>query len=95
MDLGAFLKKQRLKAGLTIRDVVAMTGDELDKTTVSRIERSERKLSFKAAFYFSKIYDIPMEELAKKALGAKARIKKIKITKKKRGRKKGSTNKKA
>ncbi len=79
---------------MTIRDVVAMTGEEIDKTTISRIERDERKISLKAAFYFSKIYELPMEEIAKKALGPKAKIKKIKIVKKKRGRKKGSGNKK-
>ncbi|HOX28782.1 MAG TPA: helix-turn-helix transcriptional regulator [bacterium] len=91
MDLGNFLKKNREKAGLTIRDVVAMSGDEMDKTTVSRIERGERKLSLKAAFFFAQIYGIPLDELAKKALGAKARIHKVKIEKKKRGRKKGAS----
>lgn len=93
MEVGSCLKKARIKSGLTIREVVAMTGDELDKTTVSRIERDERKLSFKAAYYFSEIYGVPMNELARMALGSKARIRKVKIAKKKRGRKKGSRNK--
>lgn len=93
MDLGSHLKKLRLKSGLTIREVVAMTGEELDKTTVSRIERNERKLSFKAAYYFSEIYGVPMNELAKMDLGAKSRIHKVKIVKKKRGRKKGWSKK--
>jgi len=93
MTAGEFLKKQRLKHDLTIRDVVLMTGSEIDKTTISRIERGERKISLKAAFYFSQIYGITMDEIAKRVLGSKARIKKVKIVKKKRGRKKGSTNK--
>mgnify|MGYP006285179777 CR=1 FL=1 len=94
MTAGEFLKKQRLKNEYTIRDVVLMTGNEIDKTTISRIERGERKISLKAAFYFSQIYDVSMDEIARKVLGKKARIKKVKIEKKKRGRKKGSTNKK-
>ncbi len=88
MDFGAYVRKLRETAGLTIRDVVAMTGEEIDKTTVSRIERNERKISLKAAYYFSKIYGVDLEELAKKSLGEKARIKKIKVEKRKRGRKK-------
>jgi len=35
----------------------------LDKTTVSRIERDERGLSLRAAYCFSKIYNIGMETL--------------------------------
>ena len=90
MDVGSYLKKMRQKAGLTIREVVAMTGDELDKTTVSRIERNERKLSFKSAYYFSEIYKVPLSDIARLSLGSKARIRKVHIVKKKRGRKKGS-----
>ncbi|HOC92565.1 MAG TPA: helix-turn-helix transcriptional regulator [bacterium] len=89
MEMGAFLRKQRLKAGFTIQDIVDMAGNQIDKTTVSRIERDERKLSLKAGYYFSQIYEIPLEELARKELGASAsRIKKIKPTKRARGRKK-------
>jgi len=95
MNAGAYLKDLRKKKGLTIREVVLMTGSEIDKTTISRIERSERKISLKAAFYFSQIYDVPMEEVAKKEMGAKAKIKQVKVVKKKRGRKKGATVKKA
>ncbi len=90
MKIGSYLKGLREKAGLTIRDVVAMTGEEIDKTTVSRIERDERGLSLKAAYYLSEIYGVDIQEIATKMLGSKARIKKIKIVKKKRGRKKGS-----
>jgi transcriptional regulator with XRE-family HTH domain len=90
MAIGAYLKGMRKKAGLTIRDVVEMTGEEIDKTTISRIERDERGLSLKAAFYFSEIYGANLDELAKKMLGNKAKVHKIKIVKKKPGRKKGA-----
>jgi transcriptional regulator with XRE-family HTH domain len=93
MEMGNYLKKLRQKSGLTIREVVAMTGDELDKTTVSRIERDERKLSLKAAYYLSEIYGMPLSELARQILGGKARIRKVKIVKMKRGRKKGPAKK--
>lgn len=89
----SYLKKLRLEKGLTIREVVLMTGEEIDKTTVSRIERGERKISLKAAYYFSEIYGVSLEDLAKKELGSAAKIHKVKIVKQKRGRKKGSTNK--
>lgn len=89
----SYLKKLRLEKGLTIREVVLMTDEEIDKTTVSRIERGERKISLKAAYYFSEIYGVSLEDLAKKELGSKAKIHKVKIVKQKRGRKKGSTNK--
>lgn len=93
MSAGSYLKSLRLEKGLTIREVVLMTSEEIDKTTVSRIERDERKISLKAAFFFSQIYGVSLEEIARKELGAKAKIKQVKIVKKKRGRKKGSTNK--
>ncbi|MFA6449651.1 MAG: helix-turn-helix transcriptional regulator [bacterium] len=83
MAIGSYLKGLRKKAGLTIRDVVEMSGDEIDKTTISRIERDERGLSLKAAFFFSEIYEVSIEELAKKMLGAKARVRKLKAPKKK------------
>lgn len=89
----SYLKKLRLEKGLTISEVVLMTGEEIDKTTVSRIERGERKISLKAAYYFSQIYGVSLDDLAKKELGSKAKIHKVKIVKQKRGRKKGSTNK--
>jgi len=84
---GQFLREMRAKKDLTIRDVVMLTGNEIDKTTISRIERGERKPSLKAAFYFSRIYGVSLEEIARKELGNKAKIKKVKIVKKKRGRK--------
>jgi len=65
MAIGAYLKGLRKKAGLTIRDVVEMTGEEIDKTTISRIERDERGLSLKAAFFFSEIYGADLDDMAK------------------------------
>jgi transcriptional regulator with XRE-family HTH domain len=84
MDFGKYIKSQRLKSGLTIRDVVARTGDVLDKTTISRIERNERNVSLKAAFFFSEIYGIDMKTIAKKFMGDEAKIHKVKVDKKKR-----------
>lgn len=84
--VGKYLKDLRLGKGLTIREVVLMTGSEIDMTTVSRIENGDRNISFKAAYFFSQIYGVPMEEIAHKVLGKKATLKKVKIVKKKRGR---------
>jgi transcriptional regulator with XRE-family HTH domain len=61
--VGKEIKKLRKQRGLTIREVVKASEGNLDKTTISRIERDERGLSFKAAYCFSKIYDIRMETL--------------------------------
>jgi transcriptional regulator with XRE-family HTH domain len=63
LSAGKELKKLRQQRGLTIRDVVKASGGMLDKTTVSRIERDERGLSLKAAYCFSKIFNISMETL--------------------------------
>jgi transcriptional regulator with XRE-family HTH domain len=90
MDFGAYLRKLREKADYTIRDVVEMCGNGLDKTTISRIERNERRMSLAAAFYFSELYDVDIKTLAKKALGESAKVKKMKPVKRKRGRKKAS-----
>jgi len=84
---GKFLKEARLKKDLTMDDVVRLTGREIEKTTISRIENGIRKPSLKASYYFSQIYGVTLDEIARKELGKKARIKKIKIEKKKRGRK--------
>ena len=86
MTVGAFLKKARLEKGLTLQNIVELTGGRLDKTNISRIERDERGVSMKAAFYFSEIYGIDMKEIAIQDLGKKAKVKKIKIVKLKRGR---------
>jgi transcriptional regulator with XRE-family HTH domain len=63
MSVGKEIKKLRKQRGLTIREVVKSSEGSLDKTTISRIERDERGLSFKAAYCFSKIYGIRMETL--------------------------------
>ena len=88
MDFGKYIRNQRLKNGYTIRDIVEMSGDSLDKTTISRIERNERKVSFKAAYVFSELYDIDLKTLAKKSLGEETKVRKVKPTPRKRGRKK-------
>jgi transcriptional regulator with XRE-family HTH domain len=93
MDFGKYIRNQRLKQGLTIRDIVEMSGDSLDKTTISRIERNERKLSLKAAYVFSELYDIDLKTMAKKAVGEDVKIKKTRPEPRKRGRKKGSGKK--
>jgi len=63
LSVGKEIKKLRKQRGLTIREVVKSSEGNLDKTTISRIERDERGLSFKAAYCFSKIYGINMETL--------------------------------
>ena len=49
MSVGTELRKLRLQQGRSIREVAKASGDMLDKTTISRIERDERGLSLKAA----------------------------------------------
>lgn len=93
MTAGELLKKQRLAKNLTMNDVSLMTGGDVDKATISRLETGDRKISFKAAFYLSEIYGLDMKEIAKLELGKDAKVKKVKIVKKTRGRKKGSANK--
>jgi len=63
MSAGSELKKLRLQRGLTIREVVKQSNGMLDKTTVSRIERDDRGISFRSAYCFSKIYNIEMSIL--------------------------------
>lgn len=77
MDLGKYLKGLRLKKGYTIRQVVLMTGNEVDKTTISRLERNERTLMLKAAYLLSKIYSVDFEVLTVKALGKAAKVHKL------------------
>ena len=84
---GKYLKDLRIKAGLAMSEIAEMTGGKVDKTTLSRIERNERGVSLKVAYYLSLVYGVSIEEIAEKECG-KARIKKTKTTKKKQGRKK-------
>ena len=85
---GKYLKNLRLEKGLSIDQVSQMTDREIDNSGISRIETGQRGVSLKAGFFFAQIYGVSMEDIAKMELGAKARIKKIKIEKKKPGRKK-------
>ena len=71
MELGKYLKKLRKQKGLTINQVVVKTRNEIDKTTVSRLEAGQRKLSLKAAYYLAKLYNIRLDNLAEMAIGAK------------------------
>jgi transcriptional regulator with XRE-family HTH domain len=73
MAIGAKLRELREKQGLSIREVVTASGGALDKTTLSRIERDERGLSLKAAYLFSQIYNISMDELCEMAVNNKAK----------------------
>lgn len=77
MDFGKFIKSQRINEGLTMRDVGKMSGGVMDKTTISRIERNERGLTLKAAFFFSEIYGIDIKTLAKKFMGDEAKVHKL------------------
>ncbi len=69
MDFGTYLRKEREKAGLSLRQVVLMTNNETDKTTLSRIEMNERGISLKLAYLLSKVYGVDFETLTKKAIG--------------------------
>ena len=71
MSLGNYLKRLRQQNGLTIKQVVDMSHDILDKTTISRIERDERGISLKAAYAFAKIYNVSLDELCEYVLGRK------------------------
>ncbi len=71
MSAGSELKKLRLQRGITIREVVKQSNGMLDKTTVSRIERDDRGISFRSAYCFSRIYNIEMEALFELLQGKK------------------------
>ncbi|MFA6566689.1 MAG: helix-turn-helix transcriptional regulator [Victivallales bacterium] len=66
MTTGEYLKDIRMRSGFSIRDVVERSNSYLDKTTISRIERNERGISFRAAFIFSRIYQVDMIVIAEK-----------------------------
>ena len=48
-----------------------MSDEMLDKTTVSRIEKNARVPSLRAAYAFSRIYRVKMENIAELALNKK------------------------
>ena len=68
MSAGDFLKELRSQSGLSLRQVVLMSNEMLDKTTVSRIEKNARTPSLRAAYAFSQIYRVKMENIAELAL---------------------------
>lgn len=71
MGAGEEIKKLRQQRGLTLREVIKASNGLLDKTTVSRIERDERGISLKAAYAFSKVFDVHMETLFELITGMK------------------------
>jgi transcriptional regulator with XRE-family HTH domain len=75
MTCGEYLKSLRKNHGLTIYDVMRMSGGKVDKTTISRIERDERKPALLAAYVFSEVYGVDMKEIVYKLHG-KVKIKK-------------------
>jgi DNA phosphorothioation-dependent restriction protein DptG len=64
--IGEYLKKIRLKQGLTYEDVIEASSGALVQSTISRIENGKRKLSVRYALYLSEIYKIDLKELAEK-----------------------------
>jgi transcriptional regulator with XRE-family HTH domain len=71
VGIGAQIKKLRKQRGFTLSDVVRASNGLLDKTTVSRIERDERGLSLKAAYAYSRVFNIGMETLYELVTGRK------------------------
>lgn len=64
--IGEYLKKTRLKHGMTYEDVIEASSGALVQSTISRIENGKRKLSVRYALYLSEIYGIDLKELAEK-----------------------------
>ncbi len=64
MTLGEYLRMVRHQKRLTLQEVESVSKGILDKTTVSRIERDDRRVSFRAACAFSKVYGISLDTLA-------------------------------
>lgn len=63
MSIGTYLRRLRKQKGYSIRQVVIKSDGMLDKTTVSRIERGERGVSVRALYAFSRIYDVPADNM--------------------------------
>ena len=51
-----------------MRQVKQRSQGMLDKTTISRIENGDRRLSLRAAYAFSRIYSISLEQLIEREL---------------------------
>ena len=71
MSVGDYLRELRSQSGLSLRQVVMMSDEMLDKTTVSRVEKNSRTPSLRAAYAFSQIYRVKMENIAEMALDKK------------------------
>lgn len=71
MSVGDYIRELRSQSGLSLRQVVLMSDEMLDKTTVSRIEKNARVPSLRAAYAFSRIYRVKMENIAELALNKK------------------------
>lgn len=71
MDTGTYLRKLRVQKGLSLGDVVEKSLDQVDKTTLSRVERNERGVSLATAYLLAKIYGEDFETFAKKLLSLK------------------------
>ncbi|MFH1537725.1 MAG: helix-turn-helix transcriptional regulator [bacterium] len=68
MDTGKYLRKMRKQRGLSLGEVVEKSKNQIDKTTLSRIERNERGVSLTAAYLLSKIYGEDFEDFSRKIL---------------------------
>lgn len=51
-----------------------MSGDLLDKTTISRIERDERGLSIRAVYALANVYNIDIKDICELYIGKKLKI---------------------
>lgn len=71
VKFGEYLRKVRLQKGLSMDKVVEKTGNEIDKTTLSRIELGKRSLSLKCAYFLARIYDINLDDFVEMAIGRK------------------------
>ncbi|MEW6203359.1 MAG: helix-turn-helix transcriptional regulator [bacterium] len=74
MTVGEYLKKLRQQRGYSIRQVVIKSSNTLDKTTISRVEHDQRKLSLKTAYYLAKIYGVTLLDLVEKTVSDKKTI---------------------
>lgn len=77
MSIGNYLRQIREQNGLTIKQVVAKSGELLDKTTISRIERDERGLSIKAVYALAKVYNISIQDICELYIGKTLEIKHV------------------
>lgn len=65
---GTYLRKLRLKHGMSLDDIVERSRGQIDKTTLSRTENNQRRVSLKMAFLLSEIYGEPFEPFARKIM---------------------------